>query len=113
MNYRIKEICKEQGITLSELADRIEMKSANLSVSLSEKENPTITTLMKIANALGVPFSDLFTQPKENTVNCPYCGGRIKLSRDGASTFPTPPAKVPQKPAEKDEEPTDEAGPIP
>lgn len=65
MNYRIKDICKEQGITLSELADRIEMKSANLSVSLGEKGNPTIATLTKIAEALNVDFIELFVPQKE------------------------------------------------
>jgi transcriptional regulator with XRE-family HTH domain len=65
MNYRIKEICKEQGITLSELADKIEMKSANLSVSLSEKGNPTIATLTKIAVALNVDFIELFVPQRE------------------------------------------------
>lgn len=65
MNYRIKEICKDQGITLSELADRIEMKSANLSVSLSDKGNPTIATLTKIADALNVDFIELFVPQRE------------------------------------------------
>ena len=65
MNYRIKDICKEKGITLSELADRIDMKSANLSVSLSDKGNPTMSTLTKIADALNVDFIELFV-PKED-----------------------------------------------
>lgn len=65
MNYRIKDICKEKGITLSELADQIGMKSANLSVSLSDKGNPTMSTLTKIADALNVDFIELFV-PKED-----------------------------------------------
>lgn len=83
MNYRIKELCRERGITLSELADKIEMKSANLSVSLSEKGNPTITTLQKIATALNVPVSALFEeiQPNDNIIRCPNCGTELELKK--------------------------------
>lgn len=83
MNYRIKELCKEKGITLSELADKIDMKSANLSVSLSDKGNPTITTLQKIATALNVPVSALFdeVQPNDNTIKCPNCGTELQLKK--------------------------------
>lgn len=66
MNYRIKELCKEKGLTLSDLAEKIDMKSANLSVSLSEKGNPTMSTLTKIANALKVDFTELFIPQKES-----------------------------------------------
>lgn len=83
MNYRIKDLCKEKGITLSELADRIDMKSANLSVSLSEKGNPTITTLQKIATALNVPVSALFdeVQPNDNIIICPNCGVELEVRK--------------------------------
>ena len=83
MNYRIKELCRERGITLSELADKIEMKSANLSVSLSEKGNPTITTLQKIATALNVPVSALFEeiQPNDNIIRCPNSGTELELKK--------------------------------
>lgn len=82
MNYRIKDLCKEKRITLSELAEKIDVKTANLSASLSEKGNPTITTLQKIATALNVPFTDLFEQPKQNIITCPHCNGKIKVSKD-------------------------------
>jgi transcriptional regulator with XRE-family HTH domain len=101
---RIKEVCQQKGITQKDLANKLGITDISLNKTL-RGEYPQLQTLERIAAALNVPLPDLFTQPKENTVNCPYCGGRIKLSRDGAGTTPTPPAKVPQQPAEKDEEP--------
>lgn len=58
MNFRIKEICKEKGILLKELAEMLEMSEVGLSKSLNG--NPTISRLQQIATALDVPFVDLF-----------------------------------------------------
>lgn len=82
MEYRIKELLKQKGITLLELSEQIGMKSPHLSVALSEKGNPTIATLEKIAVALNVPVTELFEQPATDIVNCPYCGGKIKVSKE-------------------------------
>ena len=82
MEYRIKELLKDKGITLLELSEKIGMKSPHLSVALSEKGNPTVATLEKIASALSVEVSELFTTPTTDTINCPYCGGRIKVSKE-------------------------------
>ena len=53
MNLRITEQCKMQGITLQELADKMGVARSTLANTLS-KGNPTIETLSKIADALGV-----------------------------------------------------------
>lgn len=116
MNLRIKEVCKEKGITITQLAKKLNIKQESLSRAING--NPTIETLNKIAAALNVPISDLFTQPKENTVNCPYCGNRIKLIQDGGNFTdkpkprpvvntgvpPTPPTKAPEQSTAKDED---------
>ena len=81
MKYRIKEILKSKNMTLLKLSEIIGVKSANLSVALSENGNPTVETLEKIANALGVSISDLFEQPNNDTINCPHCGNRIKVEK--------------------------------
>ena len=47
MNLRVKEICKEKGITIQELADNMEMKRESLSRAING--NPTLETLEKIA----------------------------------------------------------------
>lgn len=77
MNSRIKEICKDQGITLSELAEKIGMKGANLSVSLSEKGNPTYTTLMKIADALNVDIVELLISPTDRVTGYIEYDGQV------------------------------------
>lgn len=58
MNLRVKEICKEKGITIQELADNMEMKRESLSRAING--NPTLETLEKIATALGVNITELF-----------------------------------------------------
>ena len=79
MNLRVKEICKEKGITIQELADNMEMKRESLSRAING--NPTLETLEKIATALGVNITELFDQPKYNTtgITCPHCGKNINI----------------------------------
>ena len=77
---RIKEILKEKGITQKELAEIIGV--AEISLSRSINGNPSLDTLNKIALALNVPISDLFEQPAKDVINCPYCGGKIKVAKD-------------------------------
>ena len=79
MNLRVKEICKEKGMTIQELADNMEMKRESLSRAING--NPTLETLEKIATALGVNITELFDQPKKNTtgITCPHCGKNINI----------------------------------
>ena len=58
MDLRVKEVCKEKGVTLAEVASKIGVAQASLSKMLGG--NPTIGTLEKIADALGVPVTELF-----------------------------------------------------
>ena len=58
MNLRVKEICKQQGITIGDLADRMQMQRESLSRAING--NPTLETLKRIAGALGVSITDLF-----------------------------------------------------
>lgn len=59
MNLRVKDLCKQQGITLSDLADRMNMKRESLSRAING--NPTLESLEKIAKALEVDITELFT----------------------------------------------------
>jgi transcriptional regulator with XRE-family HTH domain len=56
---RVKSICKEQGITLKELAKRMNISPEALSRLVSENGNPTLSTLGNVAKALGVEVYEL------------------------------------------------------
>ena len=57
---RVKSICKSQGISLKELAERMEVTPEAVTRLLSERGNPTLTTLENIAKALSVEVYELF-----------------------------------------------------
>lgn len=60
MKYRIKELCKEKGITMESLASGIGTSQASISRIITGNGNPTIESLERIANYLGVGVADLF-----------------------------------------------------
>ena len=80
MNLRIKEICKQKNILQKELAEKTGFSTVGLSKAITG--NPSLKTLEKISEALGVPVVDLFEQPDNDFVNCPYCGGKIVISKE-------------------------------
>ena len=55
----IKEIRKDKHLTLGVLAEKSGVSKAMLSQIESDKVNPTIATLWKISNGLGVDINDL------------------------------------------------------
>lgn len=79
MDFRIKEILKERGILFKELAEKLGITDIALRASLSG--NPTIGTLQKVADALGVPVTELFAPTPTDTIRCPHCGGAIKIEK--------------------------------
>lgn len=74
---QIKELVKKKGITITELADKMGIKQESLSRTING--NPTIDTLQKIADALGVHLVELFQQPTNDALSCPKCGAKLKL----------------------------------
>ena len=91
MDLRVKDICKEKGISITGLAGRIGIDKAALS-RLINVGNPTVSTLQKIAAALEVSFIELFEAKSENCRNiCPKCGMKIDAA---AVTLPATPLPV-------------------
>lgn len=70
---RVKQIVKEKGLTLAKVAEELKIHPVNLSTTLNG--NPTIATLEKIANVLGVDVTDLI-----ETENKPIVSGFVKVN---------------------------------
>lgn len=58
------------------------MGVSDVALRQSLKGNPTIGTLQKIADVLGVELWELFTAStsKGGNLTCPKCGAKLKLS---------------------------------
>ena len=81
---RIKEVLKEQGITINELADKIGISRVTLSTQINGTAN--MVSYEKIATALNVPMWQLFASPEEVqpkkdglSLTCPHCGKDINI----------------------------------
>lgn len=81
-DIRIKEICKEKGITLEDLAKRLGILRTSLSQALSRNSFST-DKLSDIANALNVPMWQLFVSPEEVAGN----GEFIAFIKDGVNIY--------------------------
>ena len=75
--FRIAEILKERGMTQTDLAEKIGISRVGLSKAING--NTTITTLRKIAAALGVSVPELFAPQPTNTITCPKCGAVLEI----------------------------------
>lgn len=74
---RIKEILKQQGKTMQDLADMIGINRVNLSNSLNG--NPTLERLKQVADCLNVDLKDLFKDTSKKDVEI---FGLIKVDED-------------------------------
>ena len=77
----VKDICRNKGITLKTLAERLGVTPSSLSQTLSS-DNPGISTLEKIAAVLGVSFLDLFVVPSEALLNARFFDFRNILAKE-------------------------------
>ncbi len=80
----LETLLKEKGITKSAFSDMLGIKKQNLNGLM---KNPTLTTLRRFADVLGVPVWKLFVSEIEdheptNKVDaiCPHCGKPIKIT---------------------------------
>ena len=64
---RIKEILKEKGMTAKNVSELSKIATPLLSNIINGKVSPSVNTLEKIANALGVEVWELFTQSKASS----------------------------------------------
>ncbi len=79
IELRIKDLCKEKGIGIAELADKIGMSRVSIGNFIARRQWPSSEAIRKIADALGVEVSELFA-PRRNTFTCPNCGAEISVT---------------------------------
>lgn len=79
-NKRIADICKERGIQKKDLANILGITPTGLAKAINQ-DYPQLQTLERIAVALGVEVSELFSDCKSGQICCPYCGKKITLSK--------------------------------
>lgn len=78
---RVKNICKQQGITLRELAERMSIAPEVVTRILSENGNPTLSTLVNMAKALNVEVYELFDDFNEDMLVRGYLEVGDKIHR--------------------------------
>lgn len=79
---RIKDICKEKGMTLEDLAKRLGILRTSLSQALSRNSFST-DRLSEIATALDVPMWQLFASPEDVAGN----GDFVAFIKDGKNIY--------------------------
>ena len=84
MQLRIKDIAKEKGITLNDLASRVNITQVSISRIVNAAAKPSLDTLEKIAIALDVQVYELFEnaprQKECNNLVCPNCNTPIEIT---------------------------------
>lgn len=72
MALRIKEVIKEQGTTVQELADKMGISRVGLSQHING--NPSVEVLERIASALNVQVLDLFEKSSDEVIGAVRIG---------------------------------------
>lgn len=72
---RIRDILHEKGMTQRDLAAKMGISPAALSVIINPRNAPTLDTLQRIAMALDVEVAELLAP----IAKCPYCGRAIGI----------------------------------
>ena len=79
----IKETLKQRGLKQNDLADRLGINRVSLSRLLSDKNDMRISTIKKIADAIGCDVSEFFkpeVTEEHNTITCPHCGEKLVIN---------------------------------
>lgn len=78
----IKDAMKRNGTSVNEVADKMGISRVTLSTHING--NPSTEILLRIADAIGCSVTELFEQPKKDSVSisCPHCGKSINIKVD-------------------------------
>lgn len=73
ISHKVKELCRNKGITIKELAEKMEIAPESLSRAING--NPQLSTIRKIAETLGVSVTDLFDRNEDELLAIVVCDG--------------------------------------
>ena len=79
----IKDALKQRGLTQNDLAGRLKINRVSLSRLLSDKNDMRISTIKKIADAIGCDVTEFFAPAdtaEHNTITCPHCGEKLVIN---------------------------------
>ncbi len=79
----IKETLKKRGLKQNDLADRLGINRVSLSRLLSDKNDIRLSTIKKIAEAIGCDVTEFFTPADtagHSTITCPHCGEKLVIN---------------------------------
>lgn len=82
MVLKIKELCKEKGVSVTKLSEMVGITQPNMSNIANGKTSPSLDLVERIASSLGVEVAALFSSPKEGVITCPHCGKSITLKAE-------------------------------
>ena len=90
MDLRVKELCKERGMLMENLAQILGVTRITLTRNING--NPTMETLQKIASALNVQVWELFTASTTGEINgfVEYRGTIYKIQERGFAAAQRP-----------------------
>ena len=85
---RFKELRKQKGLTLSQLAGRAGCSKSFLSRVENDSASPSLAMLVKIIQALGLTLHSFFDRMEEKVTKVVRAGERHKfVTRDGHSSY--------------------------
>ena len=79
----IKEVLKQRGLKQNDLAERLKINRVSLSRLLSDKNDMRISTIKKIADAIGCYVTEFFAPAdtaEHNVITCPHCGEKLVIN---------------------------------
>ena len=80
LSNRVKELCRQKGIQLKDLA--LKMKIAPESLSRAINGNPQLSTISSIASSLEIPISELFAVKESIPLNAIIvCEGKTYMAQ--------------------------------
>lgn len=80
MKLRLREILKRRSMTLRAFSELSGISQPNLSNYLNGNVSPTLETLTRIAEALGIPITELFEEPDSIELYVRYNGNMYNIT---------------------------------